>query len=567
MLAEQHAHHQQALHTQEVTGIGLEEESHVSLNCSSLLVIPNQSPASDLYQGGAQLQSSSVLKRPPPQQKMQKPPATFKEFLAAKHLIDWPENPFAEESLPWAGTLDTKYSLDVITEDLHNSAPMDNKAFAALEAKIAEHASVLDKYVSQILRLPSSEGHPDSLNETFLTEIDVPDLCWKASSLRKTENCIFPGFKSTEFTDLPGHLEAAQVLNCVAKAQNFKGGILKIWRKLFLSETSAAILQDSFWWFFLQRFKPDREEQVRLFDRISDSFVALFWSVHRHVKDLFFKVYPDCLSQAIFAVFYEAFPESHTLFNDEFKSEIMDLIFQWVFGMKPMPCSWTKWNLSWLETSNGNTGVKHSKTPHREMTQTNFITDGRWQLDFNLDGLIQDVRDTHVPRTSPLEDNDVSAIESHYIGPGPEFCQVLFKLGGQSPLVSNYLKMHGVANTVTGGSSHQLKRTELRQLPPAAPTYQDVIKETQKLRKTFTQDYASLEKQTRKELAEIEQQRKRVNWQIKNMKQGISSGGKLNSALLLDKLQHTPFSSKLFMKEGLTIQEVVNTEMDSKWSF
>ncbi|MEE6503130.1 hypothetical protein FKM82_004748, partial [Ascaphus truei] len=234
--------------------------------------------------------------------------------------IDWPENPFAEESLPWAGTLDTKYSLDVITEDLRNSAPMDNKAFAALEAKIAEHASVLDKYVSQILRLPSSEGHPDSLNETFLTEIDVPDLCWKASSLRKTEtgssiidkekqkyNCIFPGFKSTEFTELPGHLEAAQVLNCVAKAQNFK-------------------------------------------------------------------VYPDCLSQAIFAVFYEAFPESHTLFNDEFKSEIMDVIFQWVFGMKPMPCSWTKWNLSWLETSNVNTGVKHSKTPHREMTQINFIT-------------------------------------------------------------------------------------------------------------------------------------------------------------------------------------------------
>ncbi|KAM6246188.1 protein FAM227B-like [Spheniscus humboldti] len=102
-----------------------------------------------------------------------------------------------------------------------------------------------------------------------------------------------------------------------------------IWRSLFLSKSSIALLQDSFWWWFLQKFKPNQEDQDHLFDRIAD-FVANFLLVPRDDKDAFFQVYPDCLSQVIYCAFYEAFPESIKCFDDDFKDGLVDLIFQWI---------------------------------------------------------------------------------------------------------------------------------------------------------------------------------------------------------------------------------------------
>lgn len=43
-------------------------------------------------------------------------------------------------------------------------------------------------------------------------------------------------------------------------------------------------------------------------------------------------MYPDYLLQAIFTAFYKAFPQSRAQFNGEIKTEIVDLIFQWVSG-------------------------------------------------------------------------------------------------------------------------------------------------------------------------------------------------------------------------------------------
>ncbi|KAK9393991.1 hypothetical protein NXF25_015654 [Crotalus adamanteus] len=42
------------------------------------------------------------------------------------------------------------------------------------------------------------------------------------------------------------------------------------------------------------------------------------------------EMYPDCLSQAIYITFCEAFPQSCHRFDDQFKDELMDLIFQWI---------------------------------------------------------------------------------------------------------------------------------------------------------------------------------------------------------------------------------------------
>ncbi|KAH0619978.1 hypothetical protein JD844_014459 [Phrynosoma platyrhinos] len=112
-------------------------------------------------------------------------------------------------------------------------------------------------------------------------------------------NFKFPGFKLKKLTKLPNNLEPAQLWDSVLKVQTFK---------------------------------PDEEEKDHFFDRISDSFVALLLSTPNYIKDPFFQMYPDCLSQTIYITFCEAFPESHRHFNDEFKEELMDLVFQWIRG-------------------------------------------------------------------------------------------------------------------------------------------------------------------------------------------------------------------------------------------
>ncbi|XP_053319735.1 protein FAM227B-like [Spea bombifrons] len=167
---------------------------------------------------------------------MQRPPAMLEEFLEFQDLNDWPHSPL-EESLTVACTLDAAYPLDVINKDLHENTSFSDKAFVDLEANICQNTSLLDKYASQILNLHFSDDHMDSSNEAFLTEVDVSGSTVKGRSQEdikelkgntrrkkklSVESSVFPGFKRTEVTELPGQLEPVQVLNHVAENQNFK---------------------------------------------------------------------------------------------------------------------------------------------------------------------------------------------------------------------------------------------------------------------------------------------------------------------------------------------------------
>ncbi|XP_075714151.1 protein FAM227B [Rhinoderma darwinii] len=497
---------------------------------------------------------------------MQKPPATFQEFLNLKHLKDWPENLLLEESFRKEVIPVPKYSLDRIHKQFLANTSLSTSAFRDVEAKIEKNMALLDNYGSQILCLQALDDDRHSSTRVFLTEADMPELSQKAHENNKAftgithqekqncvENCVFPGF---DRTDLPGNLKAPQILQDVAEVQKLKERTGRILSKLLLSEKSIAIFQDCFWWFFFQRFKPQQNEQDCLFDRISDTFVALFCSIPRDVKDIFFQMYPDYLSQAIFTAFYKAFPQSRSQFKGEIKTEIVDLIFQWVSGIKPVPCSWEKWDLCFLDSrknyQNSNENVNTS--------QNHQLTDVRKRLDFNLDDLLEEFRQSNLPKTLDTENKDAPINESHPIGPGPEFHHVLFQLGSHSLLVSNYLKRHHFTGCVHGRSRHRIKRTEISHLPSDGPTYQDIKKETQKHRKSLQQEYKVLEIKTQKELAEIQHQNVKVKYKIEKMKQELSSGVKLNSTLLLEKLQKMPFYSKLFRKKDLTIQDVLDAD-------
>ncbi|XP_025901597.1 protein FAM227B [Nothoprocta perdicaria] len=71
--------------------------------------------------------------------------------------------------------------------------------------------------------------------------------------------------------------------------------------------------------------------------------------------------------------------------------------------------------------------------------------------------------DSELTNDVPKESETVE--ESCYIGPDPECRRVLFRLGGQSPLVSYYLKMHEIPNAASYSLTCKINRTEVYELP------------------------------------------------------------------------------------------------------
>uniref|UniRef100_A0A452IYF0 Uncharacterized protein n=1 Tax=Gopherus agassizii TaxID=38772 RepID=A0A452IYF0_9SAUR len=487
---------------------------------------------------------------------MQGPPGTFEEFLQSQKLDDWPRFPFLDEDRPLVDKLRNDYSLDAISKFLFDNAPLQISLVSDLEKRIDGCTAELKKHAEKIFsfqqRLTEEDDHRVSLqqtNDTQLTDSEeisiqtgkmgktkIDKYITEESSRKNVKNYRYPGFKLKQLTELPRHLEAAKLWDLVIKAHNFKGEVFKVWRKLFLSEASIAVLQDCFWWWFLQKFKPNQEDQDYLFDRIADSFVSLFLCVPSDTKDAFFQVYPDCLSQVIYVAFCEAFPESNKSFDDAFKDGLVDLIFQWVSGLKPQKFAWKKWNLECLKkpTVNSNKKDTITKAPVKESGKSKAVIDAsvRFQVGLDFEDLTEDTKKMYISSAEEIKDDSKYKMdmpkesktikESCYIGSGPDFQHVLFRIGGRSPLVSYYLKLHEITDGVSSSLTYKMNRTEICKLPPVAPTYQEVIKETRRLRREFREDYTVFQNKCKQDISEIEKQRKEINQKFRRLTESTS---------------------------------------------
>ncbi|CAM4636252.1 unnamed protein product, partial [Caretta caretta] len=293
---------------------------------------------------------------------MQGPPGTFEEFLQSQKLDDWPRFPFLDEDRPLVDKLRNNYSFDAISKFLYENAPVQISLVSDLEKRINECTTELKEHAEKIFsfqqRPTEEDDHRVSLEQTTDTQcIDSEEISIQTGKMRKTKidkyiteessrknvkNYRYPGFKLKQLTELPRHLEAAKLWDLVIKAHNFK---------------------------------PNQEDQDYLFDRIAESFMALFLCVPRNTKDAFFQVYPDCLSQVIYVAFCKAFPESSKSFDDAFKDGLMDLIFQWVSGLKPQKFAWKKWNLDCLRkpTVNGSKKDTITKAPVKESGKSKAV--------------------------------------------------------------------------------------------------------------------------------------------------------------------------------------------------
>ncbi|MBN3287273.1 F227B protein, partial [Polyodon spathula] len=362
-----------------------------------------------------------------------------------------------EEDLQITGELAVYRSPNAIADYLCKNAPFPMEVIDSMEQRFNTVSSQLEEHASKILickTKPKIKGQPSESNSTLFS-LHVTAFIMHVIEIEPCHFC-FPGFAPHELTDLPGQLDAVQLLNCISEAQHFNAAFIKIWKTFFLSQASVAVFKDGFWWYFLHKFKPSQEDQDLLFNRIADNFVSLLLTVHLDVKDKFFQVYADCLAQAIFSAFYEAFSKSHNHFGDDFKNELTDLICLWVSGIKPLAFIWKKWNLEWLYQ------LVASAQEMEKVPMTRSISSG--SMDFNLEELIKDTRYIKIlDTTSTTTSGRKKSRESHYIGPGPDFQQVLFKPGGQSPLVAHYLQMQGIAHPAASARPY-IKRTEISKI-------------------------------------------------------------------------------------------------------
>nr|XP_044620851.1 protein FAM227B isoform X2 [Equus asinus] len=415
----------------------------------------------------------------------------FYRWMRRTHRRDyWPrEIPFEDDD-KWLYTLkkieeDTSFSS--IYTHLWGKVPRIYDPLLIMESRLEECLILLENHASKIFewnRVLSKTSSHEKLEryKAFLRKYQKKKkimLSAEMETKKNIEGCNFSGFKTNELTQLPRHLDAERIYLYILKAHNFDEKVFKIWKTYFLSEASIALLHDCFWWWFLHKFKPNRENQDSLFDRISESYVTLFMSIPLSRKDAFFQVYPDCLAQAIYAAFQEAFPESSNLFNDEFKQDLGNNIFLWLSGLKPHKGFWTHWKLNELATTtiHGTKKIPSDAVKDCIARSQERITAS---IDFNMAEILKNPRaytlltSKEVPRLSSL------TTKSHYSSSGPEFNRVLFNFGGQSPLILYYLKMHELNGISKIPRQTKIKFTEILREPPPAPTYRDIIKEAKR---------------------------------------------------------------------------------------
>ncbi|XP_071965232.1 protein FAM227B-like [Antedon mediterranea] len=492
-----------------------------------------------------------------------------------------------------------------IIEELKSHAPFPMYMLERLDAKVDELEEKLHVYSNQIITEDTTSGRhknnlfhsPDKIMkkaaESDAIKAHRGKLRDKNSELRSlilgsktrsVEATRYAGYNRHELNELPHGLEAPQILNRVTKAQNFNTGFEKFWKKLFLSEASIAVMLDMFWWFFIDKFETNRKTQdkKKLFNRIADSFVALYISVNPEIKDKFFAVYCDCLAQCLFAAYLDAFTDSHKVFDDNFKQDLASCVSDWVSGVKAPPFAWKHWDIKKLRPK----GLTREK--EEDKMKVVLIKDGKINHDANFSIEVEPEEkpavDTGVSReltmmsmksrippigatTMPSArlSNAIPFKESHETGPGPGFERVLFNIGGRSPLVAHYLYMKGLTTNENHGRN--VRRTEISKPQPPAPTYRDVIRNTRKMKKALNSEYQRISESASKDIAQIERNQAEQVREIENLKQQIIHHNidmKILSERILD-LRERQITSTTRKAKSNQVDRTSDDSFDEEW--
>ncbi|KAM7178237.1 protein FAM227A isoform 3-T3 [Macrochelys suwanniensis] len=350
----------------------------------------------------------------------------------------------------------------------------------------------------------------------------------------------YPGYNEHEPTPLPNGTELADVIEKVVCAQRKSASgktpfPSKMLQKFLTAPVSHAILLDSFWWFFLHLYQPNREIQGLLFDRIAKNYATLLFDCPRFCyQNALIKVFPSLLSQTLYTCFCSSFPRSW--FNThEFKSQLCNVLSEWMAGTLPVPGSYSSWDYSQLEperfrredllSTKGKQKTESSvpfasskassnpeKTPQpfiqpykksmslgqtvnkHQPDQTNLDLDSKEVVHASMS--LKGINPTMPHDLQPEKDDLKSAWkqpqctfktrrlkiaplhrESHPACQGPDFTWHLFNINGHSPLIQHFLRNYNVEPQ--SGQDILIHRREICKPIPteSTPTYADVIQQ------------------------------------------------------------------------------------------
>lgn len=363
----------------------------------------------------------------------------------------------------------------------------------------------------------------------------------KKSKVKETLNCkaktientSYYGFIPNKLTPLPGNIESLQHLNKVTVIQNFQQPFKNVWKRLILSEASVAVFQDAFWWIFCHLFEP-KEPKDMIFSRIAHSFVALFFDIPLKHKDKFFFHYPNCLSQALYSGFCEAFPDSYEVFGKDFKSTLINIIYEWISGVRPIPMLCESWHLDKLEPA----GLQKTEEPRKSLAPCT--------LSFDIEAVLNLGRISSSFSKCRSPPQVVHDKKSHPAGRGPDFQRVQFDILGNSPLVWHFLYVKGIKDVNVDRLRTVVGRTEIAQLPEPRPTYQEILTQCKKNSLLLRQQYNTVLQLSAEESRRIQKQKREVIAKIDKMQNELAkthSDFKLFSEKIYSLVSHSDYTA------------------------
>merc|ERR1739838_468955 len=150
------------------------------------------------------------------------PPQTYEEFLKEEDIDIWPQRLVPEEHLDLAefGT----WTFDDLKAEIKQDCEIGMKPFNNIKLRFDDLEDRLEVFSSSIFEK----------DETKMRE-------GSAGSLEK----------SRHGKDEPSYLAVKlHQMDLRAADKNFK----QVWKALFFSQASIALLHDSFWWIFMKKF-------------------------------------------------------------------------------------------------------------------------------------------------------------------------------------------------------------------------------------------------------------------------------------------------------------------------
>ncbi|XP_067933281.1 protein FAM227A-like [Watersipora subatra] len=159
----------------------------------------------------------------------------------------------------------------------------------------------------------------------------------------------FPGYHSTALTPLPHNITTSEMLNKAIRAQQRdRHKVLAYdeeYNRAVYSHMSQAILQDIYWWIFLEKFSTQKNAQPLFFNRVSHNYVKFLTHIQPYqYKEAILNCYPELMSQSVYVAFTETFPDSYKQFGDDFKEFLLCTVYEWMTGIILAPRQFLKWS-------------------------------------------------------------------------------------------------------------------------------------------------------------------------------------------------------------------------------